>query len=434
MADPVSPGILRTMASRGIGIIGYGVVGGGVVQILRDRRESLERAAGPFELIGVSVKTQRAERPGLDPSLIRDVDSLLADPRLSVLVEVAGGVAEPFSWVSRALKAGKTVVTANKALLAERAEEIHALLEAHGGRLLCEAAVAGGIPIIQALDRGLVANRIVRVDGILNGTCNYILTRMEKDRLSFDDALRLAQQKGFAEADPTLDVTGVDAAHKLAVLAGLVLGRPLPFASVFREGIGALTPFEFQWAEQNGFRLKLLAQARFGADSVELRVHPTLVARTRLISQVMEEFNALSVEGDLVGPQLYQGRGAGSAPTASAVVADIVHALRDEPPLRARPKVTGELRIIPVGDVVSRHYLHLEVIDQPGVVARVAAALARREISIASMFQPEVSHGERVPLVFTTHPAQDARITSALADLTTEPFMAGKPVHVRMEG
>ncbi len=421
------------MRTRGVGLIGYGVVGGGVVEILRTRREALERAAGPFELIGVAVRDRSKPREELEPSLLRGIDELLSDPALDVLVEVAGGVDAPFEWVSRALTAGKTVVTANKALLAERADELHALLEAHRGRLFSEAAVAGGIPILQILDRGLVANRVLRVEGILNGTSNYILTRMEREQLSFEEALRRAQAQGYAEADPTLDIGGGDAAHKLAVLAGMVLGQPVSSRAVFRQGIDALTPFDLRWAEQNGFRIKLLALARFADDAVSLRVHPTLVPRSRLISQVMDEFNAIALEGDLVGPQLYQGRGAGRLPTASAVVSDLVHALRDEPPIRTRPSASKALNLVPIGQVLSRHYLHLEVIDQPGVVARIASALARRGISIASMYQPEVAHGSQVPLVFTTHPAEDERVTGALADLTSESFVVGPPVHIRME-
>ena len=421
------------MRTRGVGLIGYGVVGGGVVEILRTRREALERAAGPFKLIGVAVRDRAKPREGLDASLLRGIDELLSDPALDVLVEVAGGVDAPFEWVSRALAAGKAVVTANKAMLAERAEELHEIIRAHKGRLFTEAAVAGGIPIIQVLDRGLVADRVLRLEGILNGTSNYILTRMEREQLPFQEALRLAQAQGYAEADPTLDIGGGDAAHKLAVLAGMVLGRPVPFSAVFRQGIDALTPFDLRWAEQNGFRIKLLALGRFAENAVSLRVHPTLVPRTQLISQVMEEFNAIALEGDLVGPQLYQGRGAGRLPTASAVVSDLVHALRDEPPLQARLSSPGPIALLPMGKVVSRHYLHLEVIDQPGVVARIASTLAKREISIASMYQPEVAHGSQVPLVFTTHPAEDERVTRALEDLGPESFLVGRPIHIRVE-
>lgn len=418
---------------KGIGLIGCGVVGQGVVEILRTRAEGLVRAAGPFKLVGVAVRDPSRPREGVSPELFTTPEKLIADPRVDVLVEVAGGVDAPFAWVSEALRAGKTVVTANKALLAERAEELHALLADHPGKLFCEAAVAGGIPIIQALDRGLVGNRVLQVEGILNGTCNYILTLMERQRLSYADALAQAQAKGFAEADPHLDVSGGDSAHKLAVLAGLVLERPVSSKEVFTEGIERISAFDLAWAEDHGFRIKMLAIGRFGEGGVELRVHPTLVPRTRLISQVMEEFNAVSLEGDLSGPQLYQGRGAGRMPTASAVVSDIVQALRGEPLLRARPKPFGEVRRIPIGEVESRQYLHLEVIDQPGVVAKVASALAANGISIASMFQPEVSHGSQVPLVLTTHRAQDAKVTRALESLARESFLVGAPVRIRME-
>ena len=418
---------------KGIGLIGCGVVGQGVVDILRNRAEGLVRAAGPYRLVGVAVRDPSRPREGVPPELFTTPEKLVDDPRVDVLVEVAGGVDAPFAWASRALRAGKTVVTANKALLAERAEELHALLAEYPGKLYCEAAVAGGIPIIQALDRGLVGNRVLQVEGILNGTCNYILTLMERQKVSYADALAQAQAKGFAEADPHLDVSGGDSAHKLAVLASLVLERPVNSKEIFTEGIEQISAFDLAWAEDHGFRIKMLALGRFGERGVELRVHPTLVPRTKLISQVMEEFNAVSLEGDLSGPQLYQGRGAGRMPTASAVVSDIVQALRGEPLLRARPKPVGELRRVPIGEVESRQYLHLEVIDQPGVVAKVATALAANGISIASMFQPDVAHGTQVPLVLTTHRAQDAKVTQALASLSRESFLIGTPVRIRME-
>lgn len=421
------------MASQGIGIIGCGGVGQGVLEILQTRAASLEAAAGPFELVGVAVRDALKKRPPLAPGLLKTVDALLNDPKVAILVEVAGGVDAPFQWVTQALKAQKAVVTANKALLAERAEELHPYLSAPGARLYCEAAVAGGIPIIHALDRGLVANRILKIEGILNGTCNYILTLMERDRLSFQDALKQAQAKGFAEADPTLDISGGDAAHKLAVLAGLALGLPVPLSRVAVEGIERITAFDLQWADAHGFRIKMLAHGRFDEDAVELRVHPTLVSRTRLLSQVMDEFNAVVIEGDLTGPQLYEGRGAGRMSTASAVVSDIVQALRGEPMLRTHPKSGGTVRFKPMAEVVSRHYVHLEVIDRPGVVASVARALAAHGISIASMFQPEVDHGSQVPLVFTTHPAAESKIGAALKEMGQEPFLIGQPVHIRVE-
>lgn len=420
------------MATQGIGIIGGGVVGAGVVQLLRERKEALQRAAGPFELLGVAVREPGKKRD-FPTDLLTTPDALLANPKLDLLVEVAGGVEQPFQWVSRALEAGKTVVTANKALLAERAEEIHALIQKHPGKLFFEAAVAGGIPIIQAIDRGLAANRLVTIEGILNGTCNYLLTRMEREKCSFAVALKGAQDAGFAEADPTLDVSGGDTAHKLAVLAGLALERPISASQVFTEGITRITAFDLQWAEQNGYRIKMLGIGRFGEQGVELRVHPTLVSRTRLISQVMEEFNAVSVEGDLTGPQLYYGRGAGRFPTASAVVSDILQALRGESLLRARPAYASAPRLVPMGEVSSRHYVHLEVIDQPGVVAKVASALADKRISIASMFQPDIAHGSQVPLVFTTHPAPDAQIDAALGEIRRHSFLVGEPVRIRIE-
>jgi homoserine dehydrogenase len=423
------------MASKGIGLIGCGVVGQGVVDILRARREALTAVAGPHELVAVAVRDPKKARAGVAPGLLTTPEALVRDARVDLVVEVAGGVEGPFSWVREALERGKAVVTANKALLAERAEVLFPLFSAPGARLYCEAAVAGGIPVIHALDRGLVANRVLRLEGILNGTCNYLLTRMEKENLSFDAALKLAQEKGFAEADPTLDVSGGDAAHKLAVLAMLALGRPVPFSRVFVEGIQRLTAFDLAWAASNGMRIKLLATGRFNGGQVELRVHPTLVSKTRLLSQVMEELNAVELEGDLTGPQLYEGRGAGQRPTASAVVSDIVQALRGEPMLLgpARAPSGTEARFLPMDEVVSRHYLHLEVIDRPGVVAKLTATLADHAISIASMFQPDVAHGSQVPLVITTHPAKEEKMRQALAKMAAESFVQKPPVHIRME-
>ena len=415
-----------------IGIIGAGVVGQGVLQLLQERRQSLERAAGgPYEIAGVAVRDPSRPRDHLRSVRVCSPEELVGDPSIDLLIEVAGGVDEPFQWLSRALEAGKKVVTANKALLAERAEDIHALMRKHGHRLFFEAAVAGGIPIIQAVDRGLCANRILLVEGILNGTCNYLLTLMERDRLSFAEALGRAQAKGFAEADPTLDISGGDSAHKLAVLAMLALDRPINASQVFTEGIGSITAFDLEWAEKNGFRVKMLAIARFDG-AVELRVHPTLVRRSHLISQVMDEFNAVSIEGDLTGPQLYYGRGAGRFPTASAVVSDVVLALSGGRMLLGRPG-SSPTRLVSMGEVSSRHYVHLEVIDQPGVVAGIASAFAEAGISIASMYQPDVAHGSQVPVVFTTHAAVDAKVTQALETIEHQHFLVGNSVHIRME-
>lgn len=423
------------MKTRGIGIIGHGTVGSGVLQILEERREALTRIAGPYEIVGVAVRDPSRPREGVSPALLTTPEALLSNPKLDLLVEVAGGVDEAFGWTRQALAAGIPVVTANKALLAERAEELAALLaEGTGtGRLYGEASVAGGIPILQLIDRGLLANRVVRLEGILNGTCNYLLTMMERDGLDMGVALRRAQELGFAEADPTLDVDGGDTAHKLAVLAGLALGRPVRHDEVYTQGIRAITAFDVAWARDHGYRIKLLALAQLGDGEVELRVHPTLVRTTRLISQVTDEFNAVEVEGDLTGPQLYYGRGAGQRPTASAVVSDLVHALRGEPPLRGRDGMHAQLRIKPMGEIVGRHYLHLEVIDRPGVVEGVARALARADISIASLFQPETAPGSQVPLVFTTHHAADAQIHRALEELRGAPFLVSAPVHIRLE-
>jgi len=423
------------MKTRGIGIIGHGTVGSGVLQILEERREALTRSAGPYAVVGVAVRDPSRPREGVAPELLTTPEALLADPRLDVLVEVAGGVDEAWGWVRTALSAGKSVVTANKALLAERAEELAALLSAPGtvGGLYGEASVAGGIPILQLIDRGLLANRVVRLEGILNGTCNFLLTLMEREGVGMDEALARAQALGFAEADPTLDVDGGDTAHKLAVLAGLALGRPVRHDEVFTQGIRAVTAFDVAWARDHGYRIKLLALAQLGGGDVELRVHPTLVRTKRLISQVSDEFNAVAVEGDLTGPQLYYGRGAGQLPTASAVVSDLVHALRGEAPLRGRDGLHASARIKPMGEIVGRHYLHLEVIDRPGVVEGVARALARADISIASLYQPETAPGSQVPLVFTTHAAADAQVHRALEELRDAPFLVTAPVHIRLE-
>src|SRR5690606_15245860 len=421
------------MQRRGIGIIGLGTVGGSVLEQLRTRKEALERRGAPYEVVGVAVRDRTRARPGVEPALFTTPEALATHPGVDVLVELAGGVEQPWEWVRAALEAGKSVVTANKALVAERAVELAGVLAKCSGTLHIEAAVAGGIPIIQAVDRGLVANEVRRIEGTLNGTCNYLLTSMERDGLDMEVALKTAQELGFAEADPTLDVGGGDAAHKLAILASLVLGRPIPSTGIFTQGIRNLTAFDVTWAREHGYRIKLLAIAQVEGAEVELRVHPTLVRTTRLISQVMDEFNAVEVEGDLTGPQLYYGRGAGAEPTASAVLSDIVHAPGGEGPVRRNDTRGRDLRLRPMGEVVSRHYLHLEVIDRPGVVEGVARALASQDISIASLYQPETDHGAQVPLVFTTHPAADAQLSRALETIRQAPYLATPPVHIRLE-
>jgi homoserine dehydrogenase len=359
----------------------------------------------------------------VDPAIMTtDADAVIDDPSVDVVVELIGGTTVARRLTLKALKAGKSVVTANKALLAEFGEEIFAAADEFDADLYYEASVAGGIPVIRALREGLLVNHIERIYGILNGTCNYILTEMEKGEASFENVLAEAQVAGYAEADPALDIDGHDTAHKAVILASLAYGLPVPMSAVVVEGIRGFSNVDIEYALELGYRIKLLAVIRYVEREIEVRVHPALVPMEHMLASVNGVFNAVLVRGDVVGDTLYYGRGAGRLPTASAVLADLgdvarnlaFRANRRVPPL-VQYKGYGKIRDIE--DIESRYYLRLSLVDHPGVMAQVAKILGEHDISIASVIQKEDRMGKHVPVIFLTQKAREARLKKALREI-----------------
>jgi homoserine dehydrogenase len=412
----------------GICLLGCGVVGGGVAAILAGQREMLHRRAGVrFEIVHVVVRDaakHRAKHPHLP--LTDHAESAIDDPRVAVVVELIGGTDRAAALIERALRAGKSVVTANKSLLAAKGPELFALARKHGACIAFEASCGGGIPIIDALCRGLVANRIDALVGIVNGTCNVILTRMTKNGWTYEKALAEAQQLGFAEADPTLDVSGRDAAQKLALLAGLSFGVMVREQDVHVEGIDSLQPVDIQFARELGYVIKLLAIADRADGQLSLRVHPTLVHRDDVLAEVSGSFNAISVYGSALGHVLFYGRGAGQMPTASAVVADLVGVAQGTIPLAFKqlnifPDGLPPARVQPIEQLQSRYYLRVLARDVPGVMAQVANALAAHNVSLSAILQREAMETSYVPVVITTHLVREGSIRAALRDIDALP-------------
>jgi homoserine dehydrogenase len=404
----------------GIGLMGLGVVGAGVARILHEKAEVYARQIGvPLELRRVLVRDPAKIRDfEVDPSLLTtNAGDLLQDPEIDLIVEVIGGEEPAYSYLREALVAGKFVVTGNKEVMAKHGAELILLAREHNVDLLYEASVGGGIPIIAPLKRDLLANDIIGVTAIINGTTNYILTSMSKGGASFADALAEAQRLGYAEPDPTNDVEGIDATYKLAILAQLSFHMDVAPDDVYREGITSLTARDFAYARELGYAIKLLAIARKSGDQVELRVHPTLISTDELLASVDGVLNAVQIEGDLMHRVLMQGPGAGSLPTTSAIVADALdaavsisnrvywpHSFRREAALRA----------MPMSEVRSRYYLRMRVADRPGVLAQIATALGDAQISIASVIQKEEDGEGAAEIVIMTHEAREADLQAAL--------------------
>lgn len=417
---------MSKMKEIGVAVLGFGTVGAGVVDTLQKNGALLaERLGLRLVLRGVAdldLQTDRGVK--VDPALLTaDGAALIDRPDVDVVVELIGGTGVAKKFILQALRLGKPVVTANKKLLAEYGEEIHRVAEEHQTEILFEASVGGGIPIIKALREGLCANRIERLYGILNGTCNYILTRMEEEKLPFDEVLKAAQAAGYAEAEPSLDIDGHDTAHKAAVLASLAYGCNVPLDKVKVSGIRGIAAADIAYAADMGYRIKLLAIIQGGADGVEVSVQPTLVQHGHQLAAVSGVFNAVLVKGDVVGTTLYYGRGAGRAATASAVVADLADAALN---LRAGGR-RRDLSVVhaktPVvfrdpGEIVARHYLRFSMKDQPGTLARVATALGQHRIGIDSVMQKEAAKGaEYVPVLIVTGLAKEREMASALAEI-----------------
>jgi homoserine dehydrogenase len=425
----------------GIGLLGVGTVGGGVLKIYEQHRSDLEARAGcGLRIVAAVARDVAAPREGLEPGawpLSADPDRVLADPAVSLVVEVIGGLEPARTYVLRALETGKHVVTANKALLATHGTELFAAARRRGVLLGFEAAVAGGVPIIGALRDGLAANRILSLQGIVNGTSNFILTKMTDEGRDFREALREAQAAGFAEADPTLDVEGIDSAHKLQILASLAFRTRVDLKDIHTSGIGRLEAIEIAYARELGYRVKLLAIAKTTDGALETRVHPTLIPAASPLAAVSGAFNAILVTGDAAGDQMFYGRGAGQMPTASAVWSDAIEIARriayQHVTLAEDFPLGGEhrLRMRPMSEVRSAYYLRAMVQDRPGVLSQVAGILGRLDISIATVIQK--GRAGAVPIVMLTHEALERNMAAALQEIDRLDVVALPTVLLRVE-
>jgi homoserine dehydrogenase len=427
------------------GLLGIGTVGGGTWDVLARNADEIQRRAGRQILITrVADKATAHARKIVDGKarVTADAFEVTRARDIDIVIELIGGTTIAKDLVLDAIAHGKHVVTANKALLATHGNEIFAAAQKKDVMVAFEAAVAGGIPIIKALREGLSANRIEWIAGIINGTSNFILSEMRDKGLPFAAVLKEAQKRGYAEADPTFDIEGVDAAHKLTILSALAFGVPMQLAKAYTEGISRLTREDIGYAEELGYRIKLLGITRRARKGIELRVHPTLVPERRLIANVEGVMNAILVKGDAVGPTLYYGAGAGSQPTASAVVADLVDVTRlitadpehRVPHLAFQPDSLSRTPILPIGEVETSYYLRMRVLDRPGVLADIARILADSRISIDAMVQKEPGEGEkRVDIVMLTHLAVEKRVDAAIARIEKLRTVVGKVTRIRLE-
>lgn len=433
------------MKQLNVGLLGIGTVGGGTYTVLtRNAAEITRRTGVAINVVQVADKNIELAKKvtGGNVDITDDAFATVSNPNVDVVVELIGGYNLSKQLVLKAIENGKHVVTANKALLALHGNEIFAAAQAKGVIVAFEAAVAGGIPIIKALREGLGANKIEWVAGIINGTTNFILTEMREKGLAFADVLGEAQRLGYAEADPTFDVEGIDAAHKLTIMSAIAFGMPMKFEQAYTEGITKLQQTDIKYAEELGYRVKLLGITKRTDAGVELRVHPTLISEKRLIANVNGAMNAVVVKGDAVGPTLYYGAGAGAEPTASAVVADLMDVARLSsatveqrvPYLAFQPNSVADLPILPIGEINSAYYLRLRANDKPGVLAGVTKILADRNISIDAMLQKEPDDNEtEADIVILTHVTVEKNMDAAITAIEALPAIVGKLVKIRIE-
>ncbi len=428
-----------------VGLLGIGTVGGGTWAVLARNREEISRRAGRDIRISVVADKEIDKAKKLTAGAARvvaDAFAVVRDPEVDIVIELIGGYTVAKDLVLAAIEAGKHVVTANKALLATHGNEIFAAAQKKGVMVAFEGAVAGGIPIIKALREGLTANRIEWIAGIINGTSNFILSEMRDKGLAFDAVLKEAQKLGYAETDPTFDIEGVDAAHKLTIMSAIAFGIPMQFDKCYKEGISKLTQADIRYAEQLGYRIKLLGITKRTEQGIELRVHPTLIPAKRLIANVEGVMNAVLVKGDAVGPTMYYGAGAGAEPTGSAVVADLVditrlHTADPEhrvPHLAFQPDRMSSLKVLPMDEVVTSYYLRMQVEDKPGVLADITRILADGMISIDAMVQREPQEGEQqVDIIMLTHQTKEKAVNAAIAKIEKLPVVTGKVTRIRLE-
>ncbi len=428
-----------------VGLLGIGTVGAGTFAVLKRNQEEIRRRAGcRIEITMVAdLDTARAAAiAGAGVEVVSDANLVVNHPDIDVVVELIGGYGIARELVMKAIANGKHVVTANKALLATHGTEIFKAAQEQGVMVAFEAAVAGGIPIIKALREGLTANRIQWIAGIINGTTNFILSEMRDKGLDFDVVLKEAQRLGYAEADPTFDIEGVDAAHKASIMSAIAFGTPVQFDQAYVEGITGLQAMDIRYAEQLGYRIKLLGITRRAENGIELRVHPTLIPANRLIANVEGAMNAVLVQGDAVGATLYYGKGAGAEPTASAVIADLVDIARlasadpahRVPFLAFQPDSTANTPILPMSEITTSYYLRICVADKLGVLADVTRILADASISVDAMLQKEPAEGEtQTDIIILTHQTQEKNVNAAIAAIENLATVSGKVTRIRLE-
>jgi len=428
-----------------VGLLGIGTVGGGTFAVLERNREEISRRAGcaiTMKMVADKEVDKARRIVGARVAVTADALEVVNHPDIDIVVELIGGTTVAKDLILRAIANGKHIVTANKALLARHGNEIFAAAQKQDVMVAFEAAVGGGIPIIKSLREGLSANRIEWIAGIVNGTCNFILSEMRERGASFDNALKEAQRRGYAEADPTFDIEGVDAAHKTTIMAAIGFGIPMRFESAYVEGISGLQQDDIRYAEELGYRIKLLGITRRRSKGIELRVHPTLVPARRLIASVEGVMNAILVKGDAVGQTMYYGAGAGAEPTASAVVADLVDVARmltadpehRVPHFAFQPGQLADTPILPMGEVETRYYLRMKVQDKPGVLADITRILADQRISIEAMVQKEPRAGEaEVDIIMLTHLTVEKNVNGAIARIEKLPVVVGKVTRIRLE-
>ena len=445
----MSEELKNSMGPIQVGLLGIGTVGSGTFNVLQRNQEEIRRRAGRgIEIAMVAdLDTDRARAVvGGGVQVVNDARQVIANPQIEIVIELIGGYGIAKTLVLEAIAAGKHVVTANKALLALHGTEIFAAASAKGVMVAFEAAVAGGIPIIKALREGLTANRIQWIAGIINGTTNFILSEMRDKGLDFGVVLKEAQRLGYAEADPTFDIEGVDAAHKATIMSAIAFGIPVQFDKAYVEGITKLGAADIKYAEQLGYRIKLLGIAKRRPEGIELRVHPSLVPSKRLIANVEGAMNAVMVQGNAVGTTLYYGKGAGSEPTASAVIADLVDIARLHtadpqnrvPHLAFQPDALSDLKVLPMEQVVTSYYLRLRVADQAGVLAKVTGILAESGISIDAVLQREADEvgGEgstQTDVIILTHDCVEAKMNAAIAQMQALPTVLAPITRIRKE-
>jgi homoserine dehydrogenase len=432
------------MKEIGVGLLGFGTIGAGVVKLMGQNASLIEEKLGARlrlrKVADLDISTDRGVpvEPGV---LTQNADEVLSDPKISVIIELIGGYKVAKEMILKAIENGKHIVTANKALLAVHGEEIYAAAARKGVEVRYEAAVGGGIPVLSAIKGNMAANNFGTVLGILNGTCNYILTKMTQEGADFGDVLKKAQELGYAEADPTFDVEGVDTAHKLAILVSLCFGTRVNFNDIYTEGISAISALDINFAKEFGFKIKLLAIGKLDGDRVEARVHPTMIPLNYPLADVDGVFNAIRLTGDFVDTVMFYGRGAGMDPTASAIVGDVMAVARNlkagigrrSAPLGYLDTNLKQLEIKKIGEVSSKYYIRFSALDKPGVLARIAGVLGKNDISIESMIQSARIAGETVPIVIMTHEALERDIRSALDEIDSFDFMKEKSRLIRIE-